>query len=80
MKHSPTNALALLMATLAVPWIADAQELKRGSDNIEVVSHIPLGGPLSVSDIDIEQELSRPYVYVSRMFLECSRRGSMSST
>ena len=51
-------------STLAAPqqWTP----MKRGSDNIEVVSHLPLGADLSVSDIEIEQELSRPYVYVAR--------------
>ncbi len=36
----------------------------RGSDNIEVVAHLPLGG--SGCDIEIEQEISRPYAYVCR--------------
>ena len=40
---------------------------KRGSDNIRVVSHIPLGPKLSVSDIEISQELDRPYAFVGRM-------------
>ena len=38
-----------------------------GSDNIEVVAHLPLGPRLSVSDIEIEQEMHRPFVYVARM-------------
>ncbi len=38
----------------------------RGSTNVHVLSHIPLGAYLTVSDIEMEQELSRPYVYVSR--------------
>ena len=40
---------------------------KRGSDNIQVVSHIPLGPKLSVSDIEISQEMDRPYAFVGRM-------------
>ena len=40
---------------------------KPGSDNIEVLGHIPLGPRLSVADIDMEQELSRPFAYVARM-------------
>jgi hypothetical protein len=39
----------------------------QGSSNITVLSHIPLGRMFSVANIDMEQELSRPYVYVSRM-------------
>jgi len=46
-----------------VPW----SPLQRGSDNIEVLGHLPLGASLSVADMDLEQEMSRPYAYVSRM-------------
>lgn len=35
--------------------------------NMRVVTHVPLGGNWEVADIEIEQELSRPYAYVSRM-------------
>ncbi len=38
----------------------------RGSDNIEVVAHLPLGAPGSVSDIEISQDTDRPYVYIGR--------------
>ena len=65
-------ALFLLLASEASPaspalaaapqWTPD----KPGSDNITVVSHLPLGPALSVADIEIEQELSRPFVYVAR--------------
>ena len=44
------------------PWTT----LEPGSDNIEVVGHIALGAPLSVAALDIEQEMHRPYAYVSR--------------
>ncbi len=37
-----------------------------GSSNIKVLGHIPLGGYFRVMDNEIEQELSRPYVYVSQ--------------
>ncbi len=55
----------VLVATngaLAAQWTAD----KPGSDNIELVSHLPLGADLSVSDIEIEQDMSRPYAYLAR--------------
>jgi hypothetical protein len=58
--------LAVSAATLSaqdVPW----SPLKRGSDNIEVLGHLPLGARLSVADMDLEQEMHRPYAYVSRM-------------
>ena len=40
--------------------------MKPGSDNIEVLGHAPLGPMLSVADIELEQELDRPYAYVAR--------------
>ncbi|NNF04680.1 MAG: hypothetical protein HKN17_09450 [Rhodothermales bacterium] len=44
------------------PWTP----LDPGSDNIEVLGHIPLGAALNTMDIEVEQELDRPYAYVSR--------------
>jgi len=38
----------------------------RGSENIHVMSHIPLGAPGSVADIEIEQDMTRPFAYVTR--------------
>jgi hypothetical protein len=46
-----------------MPWTP----LQRGSDNVEVLGHLPLGPRLSVADMDVEQELHRPYAYVARM-------------
>jgi len=56
-----------LIATVAPEASAQWTAMKRGSDNIEVVSHLPLGGRVSAADSDIEQELSRPYAYVGRI-------------
>ncbi|MDP2577619.1 MAG: hypothetical protein Q8W48_07880 [Candidatus Palauibacterales bacterium] len=64
-------AVASGMLLLCAPQSrAQQAEPKFGSDNIEVLAHIPLGAPLSVADIDMEQELDRPFVYVARMFDE----------
>lgn len=41
---------------------------QRGSPNIHLQSHVPLGGYLHVADVEIEQEESRPFVYVSKRF------------
>jgi len=41
---------------------------RRGTPNIHVLSHVPLGGFLHVADVEIEQEESRPFVYVSKRF------------
>ena len=65
-------AAAALLAALTVPASLSAQDtpwtpLDRGSDNIEVLGHLPLGPVLSVGDMDVEQEMHRPFAYVSRM-------------
>ncbi len=63
---SATALLAVMTTPLAaqeVPW----SPLNRGSDNIEVLGHLPLGPRLSVADMDVEQELNRPFAYVARM-------------
>ena len=54
----------LLPASLAyAQWTPE----NPGSDNIEVLGHVELGPRLSVADLDLEQEVSRPFAYVSRM-------------
>lgn len=45
---------------------AQSSAVMRGSDNITVEGHLPLGVRMSVTDIEIEQEMSRPYAYVGR--------------
>ena len=59
-------ALALLAAapTLAqeTPWTPDAP----GSDNLTVLGHIELGEALNVMDMEVEQEMDRPFAYVAR--------------
>ena len=61
--------LLFLVALVATP--SSAQDtpwttLKPGSDNITAEGHIPLGAPLNTMDMEVEQELSRPYAYVAR--------------
>ncbi|MGH7542103.1 MAG: LVIVD repeat-containing protein [Gemmatimonadota bacterium] len=63
----PAVAAAALLLVPRSELKAQVEVVKRGSDNIEVLGHQPLGPRLSVADLDIEQELSRPYAYVSRM-------------
>jgi hypothetical protein len=67
-KHTSLLALALLLTAVPAaaqdtPWTP----LSRGSDNIDVLGHLPLGPRLSVADMDVEQEMDRPYAYVARM-------------
>lgn len=62
-----TLCLSLLTLLLTLPAVAQWTPDKPGSDNITVLSHIPLGPRLSVADMEVEQELHRPYAYVARM-------------
>ncbi len=61
-------ALVLAVATpvraqlYETPWTPD----RPGSDNITVLGHVNLGAPLNTMDMDVEQELGRPFAYVSR--------------
>ncbi|MEQ9104507.1 MAG: hypothetical protein RIE53_07390 [Rhodothermales bacterium] len=72
MKHTFSFFFALGLALALMAPASQAQDetpwtpLEPGSDNMTVLGHIPLGKPLNTKDLDIEQELSRPYVYVSR--------------
>ena len=56
-------SFALMATSASGQWTAE----KPGSDNIEVLGHLPLGPRLSVADIDVEQEMDRPFAYVARM-------------
>jgi hypothetical protein len=59
--------LALVLLLTVTPGFARAQTpTKPGSDNMEVQGHLPLGGPESVADIELEQELDRPFAYVAK--------------
>ena len=63
---SITTVYLVLLASVGVAlaqWTAE----KPGSDNIKVLSHLPLGQQTSVADIDLEQEVDRPYAYVGRV-------------
>ena len=55
--------LALFAAPAAAQIKAPGEETSR---NVHLISHIPLGEMFTTGDIEIEQELARPYVYVAR--------------
>ncbi len=59
--------LALGSAPAAAQGHGDQALEPRGSENIEVLSHVPLGARLSIADIELEQEVGRPFAYVARM-------------
>ena len=75
MSKHPTSgsctvaSIVTVLVLGAVPASAQWTPLERGSENIEVLGHLPLGGMHSATDTDIEQELSRPYAYVGRSAL-----------
>ena len=75
-RVSRFTGIAIFLLTSATPAVQQWTPQKRGSDNIEVVSHLPLGPRLSVADIDIEQELERPYAYVGRVKFFDGERGT----
>ncbi|MFT4604135.1 MAG: hypothetical protein ACI9W4_000863 [Rhodothermales bacterium] len=62
--------LAFSLMLIALPALAQSDTpwttLKPGSDNMTVEGHISLGAGLNTMDMEIEQEMSRPYAYVSR--------------
>ncbi len=76
MINNPLKSASALGVVLVTVATLHAQGIKqpqhppppgeRGSSNMHVMSHIPLGGMTSVSDIEIEQDMSRPYAYVAR--------------
>ncbi|MBI4499611.1 MAG: hypothetical protein HY700_00465 [Gemmatimonadetes bacterium] len=63
----PKAVLALSLGLLTVTTTAFAQfpPGRQGSANMHVVAHIPRGAGYRTADIEVEQELARPYAYVS---------------
>src|SRR5262245_29988918 len=57
-----------LMLVASAPAAGQLPPNPPGSSNVHVVAHVPLGGSYTTADIEIEQELSRPYAYVQRDF------------
>lgn len=66
---SVTVAAALSGAAMAPLAGQQREPNEHGSTNMHLLSHVPLGAPMTVSDIEVEQELDRPYAYVGRMFV-----------
>src|SRR6185503_459965 len=61
-------AIAVTLTMSAAPLFAQAFPPDgnfvpgtQGSRNIKLMSHIPLGRIFTVTDVEVEQELSRPY-------------------
>ena len=67
---SATTSIVLISGLGAAPIAAQAPELPARTPNLDVRTHVPLGAQLSVTDVIVEQDLSRPYAYVGRMQAE----------
>ena len=65
MKRIPF-ILALALCIPFFPASGQMSPLDRGSDNIRVQGHLPLGARMTVTDIELEQDMDRPYAYVGR--------------
>ena len=65
MRSACSLILALLLSP-AVPAVAQYPAGRQFSPNVHLLTHVPLAGERKVSDIEVEQDLSRPYAYVSR--------------
>jgi len=66
MRTSLALAVLAAAAVRPVPLPAQYPAGQHHSPNVHLVAHVPLTGDMKVSDIEVEQELSRPYSYVSR--------------
>src|ERR1051325_9717555 len=68
MEEDVKRITGLIIALFFASGAALAQDHapgEQGSSNVHIVAHVPSGGEMHVGDIEIEQELSRPYAYVS---------------
>src|SRR5262245_24429563 len=68
--HRVILSAVIATASFSASLAAQHPPGEQGSRNVRVMSHLPLGRLFSTTDIEIEQELSRPYVYVTRRFEE----------
>src|SRR5437016_875412 len=59
------TGVAVFFSPAASPAFGQEPPGKEGSANMHVVAHIPLGSQVRTGDVEIEQELSRPYVYIN---------------
>ncbi|MBI4500679.1 MAG: hypothetical protein HY700_05910 [Gemmatimonadetes bacterium] len=70
-RRIPLLAAVLLPAAIATPMLqAQRAPGEQASANLHVLSHIPVARGLTtgyqdILDIDVEQELMRPYVYIA---------------
>ena len=72
------RAQVFVTAMLAMLAVASAAAAQSGADsgsalfipntpNVKLLSHIPLGRSQTIAGLTMDQDITRPYVYVSRM-------------
>ncbi len=66
MLRMPAGAAVLTLLVGNMPAQAQTPAKPPGSPNIHVLAHLPLGRPFTIAGIEVEQDLARPYAYVSR--------------
>src|SRR5689334_11374730 len=59
------RAVAALFVA-ALPALAQEPGKPAGSSNVHVLAHVPLGRAFTIAGIEAEQDLARPFAYVSR--------------
>ena len=65
------RGVTIAMATLGSLFVASSARAQQyppghaGSSNMHVIAHIPMGSHVRTGDVEIEQELSRPYAYIN---------------
>ncbi|MBI4421326.1 MAG: hypothetical protein HY560_10915, partial [Gemmatimonadetes bacterium] len=65
----PIAAVVIAAVVSAGPRLAAGQRpggAPQGSGDVRVVAHVPLGRAFTVAGIELEQDLARPFAYVSR--------------
>src|SRR5262245_26420892 len=65
MKRSLLGVAGVALCLGASPLVAQYPAGHQGSSNMKVLSHLPVGADYRLGDLDIEQELSRPYAYLA---------------
>ncbi len=60
-----TRIAGFLLALVSVPAAAQFPPGQQGSPNMHVLSHLPVGSDYRLGDLDVEQELARPYAYLA---------------
>src|SRR5262245_54896114 len=66
MKRNLVGAVIVGLCAVTAPAFGQYPAGQYYTPNVKLVSHVPLGAENTVMDIEIEQDLSRPYVYVTR--------------